>query len=284
MPSQSWLERPRVMAVRRRWRAAEFVAATLDGFRRHRTGRNAAVVAHFGFLSVFPLLLVATTILGFVLQNRPGLREDIIDSALAQLPFVGQQIAVDPSRLRGNTVVLVLGLIAALWSGMRAFTAMQGALDDVAEVPLDERSNLVQGRLRALTGIGVVGAAQVGTGVLSALIGAAEFEVVGKVLLLVATVAINIAVLAATFRWLCSAPLTWRGVVVGAAIGGVLFAALQLVGATVVQRSIAQASPVYGTFATVIALLSWLSLHTTIALVCAEVNQVLHPHRPVAEC
>ena len=69
---------------------------TAEGFRKHRSGRNAALIAHFGFLSVFPLFLVFTTVLGFVLQSRETLRKDIIDSALAQLPFVGKQIKDDP--------------------------------------------------------------------------------------------------------------------------------------------------------------------------------------------
>ena len=55
---------------------------TLEGYQRHRSGRNAALIAHYGFLSVFPLMLVFTTVLGFVLQDRPDLQEDIIDSAL----------------------------------------------------------------------------------------------------------------------------------------------------------------------------------------------------------
>ncbi|MBI5087711.1 MAG: hypothetical protein HZB15_02250, partial [Actinobacteria bacterium] len=77
-----WTDRPPVLAWRERLPALDAGAEVLDGFRRHRTGRNAALVAHYGFLSVFPLLVVLTTILGFVLESRPELQADIIDSAL----------------------------------------------------------------------------------------------------------------------------------------------------------------------------------------------------------
>jgi uncharacterized BrkB/YihY/UPF0761 family membrane protein len=61
----------------------------------------------------------------------------------------------------------------------------------------------------------------------------------------------------------------------GAVVGGLAFTALQLVGTQVVARAIANASPVYGTFASVIALTWWLGLHSTIALGGAELNRVL---------
>jgi membrane protein len=284
MAGTSWTDKPRVMALRQRWAPVEAAAVTIDGYRRHRSRRNATIVAHFGFLSIFPLLLVATTILGFVLQNRPRLRETIIDSALSQLPFVGETISSDPSRLQGSVVVLVLGLGGALWAGMKAFVALQDALDDVSEVPLDDRPNLVAGRLRALLGILIVGVSQVVTAGLTTVVGASGLFGLGKALLLVATVAVNVAVLAATFRWLCSAARPWRAVLPGAVIGGVLFSALQLIGTVVVGRAVANATPAYGSFATVIGLFTWFGLHSSVAMWCAELNQTLHPHRPPDAC
>ena len=233
---------------------------------------------------MFQLLVVFTTVLGFVLQSHPKLRADIIDSAMAQLPFVGQQLATNPAGLHGNAVVLVLGVLASLWGGMKAFVAVHGALDDIAERPLDERANLFVTRLRALLGIGYIGGAQVGTAILASLAGVTGVAVIGKVLLVIGTIAINAAVLTLSYRWLRTTSPSWRSVAPGAIVGGVLFAALQVVGVTIVGRAIAKASPVYGTFASVIGLLTWLSLHAIIALGGAELNAALstdgRPHPP----
>jgi uncharacterized BrkB/YihY/UPF0761 family membrane protein len=259
------------------------VVRVAEGFRKHRSGRNAALVAHYAFLSVFPLLLVFTTVLGFVLEGDSKLRADIIDSALNQLPFVGQQIKDDPSKLHGNTVVLVVGLIASLWAGMKAFVAVHGALDDIGETPLDKRSNLLITRLRALLGIAYIGGAQVGSAILASLASLTGVAIIGKVLLIIFTAAIDTLVLALSYRWLRTAWPSWRSVMPGAIVGGVLFAGLQLIGVAIVGRSIAKASPVYGTFASVIGLLSWLSLHAIIALGGAELNAALvtdSPPRP----
>ena len=255
-------------------------APPAEGFRKHRSGRNAALIAHFAFLSVFPLLLVFTTVLGFVLQSRPKLREDIIDSALEQLPFLGQQIEDDPSKLTGNAIVLVLGLAAALWGGMKAFVAVHTALDDISETALDDRANLLITRLRALLGMAYIGGAQVATAILASLASVTGVRIISKILFLIFTTAINIGVLALSYRWLRSAWPSWRSVVPGAIVGGVLFAVLQVIGVTIVARAIANASPVYGNFASVIGLLSWLSLHAIIALAGAELNAALATNRP----
>jgi uncharacterized BrkB/YihY/UPF0761 family membrane protein len=95
------------------------------------------------------------------------------------------------------------------------------------------------------------------------------------VLLTIGTVAIDIGALALSYRWLRTTWPSWRSVAPGAIVGGILFAVLQLVGVAIVGRAIAKASPVYGTFASVIGLLSWLSLHAIIALGGAELNAAL---------
>jgi len=267
-----WTEIPQVRRARARSRAADLVARTIEGYRNHRSGRNAALIAHFGFVSVFPLMLVFTTVLGFVLKDNQKLLDSIVDSALAQLPFVGQQIQSDPSKIQGDGVVLAIGLLVSLWGGMKAFVAVHGALDDIDEVPLDRRSNLFITRLRALLGILYVGGAQVGAAILASLATVADIAAVSSVLLTLGTVAINAGVLALSYRWLRTKSPAWRDLAPGAIVGGVAFAVLQLLGVAIVGRAIAKASPVYGDFAAVIGLLTWLSLHALVSLLAAEMN------------
>ncbi|MCE9620787.1 MAG: YihY/virulence factor BrkB family protein [Actinomycetia bacterium] len=279
MAAPDWSTHPRVMKLRRRSKAGNTLVVTIQNFRSHRTGRHAALVAHYGFLSVFPLLLVFTTILGFVLQNRPRLRDQIIDSAFNRIPIIGETLRKNPQELKGSTLVLILGLVAALWAGMRAFNVLQSALDDVAEIPMNKRRSLLRTRARSLLGIAVVGGAQIATAVLTSLVAVSGVRVLHRVLLVAGAVLVNTFVIAAAYRWLCVRRFSWRQVAPGAIAAGVVFAALQIVGTVVVGRAIANADAVYGTFASVIALLTWLSLHALIALVGAELNHALPARR-----
>jgi len=274
-----WTTNGKVMALRRRSKAANTLVLAIENFRTHRTGRNAALVAHYGFLSVFPLLLVFTTILGFVLQSRPHFRDQIINSAFNRIPIIGEKVGSQPQELKGNVLVLIFGLMIALWAGMRAFNVLQSALDDIAEIAMPRRRSLLQTRVRSLLGIAFVGGAQIATAILTSLVAVSGVQVLTRVLLVIGAVVVNTAVIAAVFRWLCVQHRGWRQVAPGAIAAGVAFATLQIAGTVVVGRAIANASSIYGTFASVIALLTWLSLHAIVALVGAEINHVLPARR-----
>lgn len=275
MAHTDWSDRAFVVQTRERWPLADTVVLAINRFRVHRTGRNSALVAHYGFLSIFPLLLVFTTILGFVLDGNVELQQRIIDSTIAQVPIIGDQLATDPTQLQGSVPLLVFGLLTATWSGLRAFNVLQTALDDVAEVPFDTRPSLVRVRLRSLLGIGLAGGSLVAGAVLSTLAGMTGLAWTSRILLGVGTLALNTLVLASVYRWLCSSRPPWSAVWPGAIFGGIGFTMLQVAGSTLMTRAIAHASPIYGTFATVIGLLFWLGLHAMISLLGAEMNGVL---------
>jgi YihY family inner membrane protein len=279
MAKAPWTQRGRVLALRRRFAFVDVLLEMVDGFRRHRTGRSAALLAHYSFLSVFPLLLVLVTILGYVLHGNSSLQNDIKDSVLVNLPIVGSTIEANVGKLNGNVFALVLGLLSALWAGMKAFVGAQTSVDDIWDVPLDDRPNFLTVRVRALGTIALAGVSQVGGAALATLAGVAELRFIARVALVVGVVALNTLVLGASYRVLCSRRLKNVQVAPGALFAALGFAVLQLLGTIVVGRAIANASDVYGTFATVIGLFTWLSLHTTVALAGIELNRALDLRR-----
>ena len=275
----NWTQHPTVLTLRRRSAFADLLVRSASNYRLHRTGRNATLVAHFAFLSVFPLLLVFTTILGFVLDSHPKLRDEIIDSAFSRIPIIGPELARDPTQLQGDAYVLVIGLLVTLWAGMKAFNMLQFALDDIADVSLDDRPNIVRSRLRSLLGIALVGGGQIAAAILTGLVGVTGVALLHRVGLILGAVIVNTVVLAGSYRWLTVRPQSWRALAPGALIAGLLFGALQLVGTAFVGRAISRAAPVYGTFAAVIGLIAWMSLHAMVALLGAELNRALPMRR-----
>lgn len=268
-----------MLRFRDRSRALDFVFGGIDGFMRHKTSRHAALLAHYGFLSVFPMFVVLTTILGYVLESRPSLRAKIVDSALANIPIVGEQLGSDPNSLKGNVFVLVLGLATTLWAGSKAFVAAQNGMNDIWEVPEHTRPNIAKARGRSLLAVAVVGVSQIAASIVSGIIGVAGVSWISRALLALATIAINIALLTAAYRILTARVLRGRQLWPGAIGAGIGFSILQVITGTVVARSIKSATPVYGNFAAVIALLTWLSLHAMVALIGAEANAALDRHR-----
>jgi membrane protein len=275
-PAVTWTTWPWVIRLRRSHPIVDIGAETADGFRRHLSMRNAAVLTYYGFISVFPLFMVASAILALVLRNNQRLQEEILTTAVAQFPVIGTQIREQSGSLQGSVVAVVVGLIVTLWAATRAFVGVQSAFDDAWEVPLDDRANLAVTRAKALAGVAILGTGIVVATVVSSLAGATNLPGVSRVALAMATVAINISVVIVMIRTLTAASVTWRMALPGAVVAGIGFGALQIAGAAIVSRYLASASDTSGAFATVFALLGWLNLHAIISIAAVELNAALH--------
>lgn len=275
----NWAEWPPVRHARRRIRAFDVAVEATVGFVLHQSGRNAAVLAYYGFLTLFPLIMVATTVLGFILQNRPDLEADIVDTALAQIPILGDQLERQTGEVSGSIIALIIGLVAALWGSTRAFAGLQTALDDIWEVPILERPNIVVRRIHSLVGVVVIGTAQVAMVTVTAIVGWADLGAASIVVIMIGVLVVNTVVVGTMFRYLTAAKVGWSMVKYGAVVTGVAYTALQVFGTSIMSRLLAGAQSVYGAFASVLAITGWLSIHAIISLYAAEINAAVAARR-----
>jgi len=271
----AWSESAKVVELRQRSAAVDVIVGMLDGWRLHQSGRNASLLSFWSFLSIFPLMIAATTILGLVLQNNEDLQERIIDGALEDIPVLGAQLANDPTSLNGSWLVLIFGLAAALWSATRAFAGAHVAFDDIWEIPIDERDPMPTQRLRALIGLALIGAAQLSSLALSAFVQRSGLHYIGMMVVTLGTLVVNIAIIAAVFRYLTSASPSWNDVWPGAISAAVSYAILQHYATLLVTRITENASDTYGQFALVLGLVTWLGLIAIATLMSAELNAAL---------
>ncbi len=280
-----WTRIRPVRRARRRSPVIDIVVLASQGYGRHLASRNAALLAYYGFLTLFPLIMVATTILGFFLQGDPELRTEIVESAVSQIPVLGDQILNQSGQIGGSLTALVIGLASGLWGSTRAFAALQTALDDAWEVPVEHRPNLVVRRVRSVIGLLVIGGAQIATVTLTSIAGWADLGSLSRIAIGLGVLAVNIAVVTTMFRYLSAAEVSWTMAWPGGVISGVAYTALQLIGTQVVSRLLSGAHSVYGAFASVLAITGWLLIHAVVSLFAAEINAAIHARRlvPVEE-
>jgi len=281
----SWTRIRPVRRARRRSPVIDIVVLASQGYARHLASRNAALLAYYGFLTLFPLIMVATTILGFLLQGDPELRTEIVESAISQIPVLGDQILNQSGQIGGSLTALVIGLASGLWGSTRAFAALQTALDDAWEVPVEHRPNLVVRRVRSVIGLLVIGGAQIATVTLTSIAGWADLGSLSRIAIGLGVLAVNIAVVTTMFRYLSAAEVSWTMAWPGGVISGVAYTTLQLIGTQVVSRLLSGAHSVYGAFASVLAITGWLLIHAVVSLFAAEINAAIHARRlvPVEE-
>jgi len=242
-------------------------------------GKLAAQLTYYGFLSLFPLLLVTVTVLGYVLDGRPDLQAKILDSAVAQFPVIGDQLRQNVQSLRGSPFALVVGIAAALWGGLGVTQAAQDVMATVWQVPRRDRPTFVARLLRGLILLVILALAVVSTAVLSSLATAMNgLGFVGRVGLTAAALVLNVGWFAIAFRALTPRALRWREVMPGAVVAGIGFQILMTVGTAIVAHQLKGTTSSYGVFGIVLGLLAWIALLSTVFVYSAEVNAVAAKH------
>jgi YihY family inner membrane protein len=278
----------RVDAARRRvstWLESHgitsFAAAVYRKSQEDRSGSLAALITYYALLSVFPLLLLALTVLHEVLGNDPALRRDITNSALAQFPVIGTELGRRIKPLSGNGIGFAFAFLLLLWGTLGVTNAAQQAMGDVWDVDQEVRPGLLPrvGReLAFLTGLGL--SVVVGTFLASVFaVGGSSWLV--RVLGLLGSLAINFALYLFAFRILTPRPLGFRELRLGALVGAVAWTAVQAGGGWLVARQLRHSSELYGFFAIVLGLAAWLYLGARVSVIAAEVNVVRLRRSPV---
>jgi YihY family inner membrane protein len=271
--SPSPQERFDALQQRSRWLA--FPIAVQKKFSDDQASNHAVLLSYYGFFSIFPLMLVFTTILGFVLKDDAHLRNSITTSVVAKLPIIGEELK--GKSLSGSIAGLVIGVLTSLWSGLAITTAAQGALNTVWAVPMKDRASFVATRTRGvvlLFSLGLLFVISTAvTGVVSGGLGGIAARTGGYVVALI----VNFVLFIVSYRVLTNPQIPTRDLRTGAMVMSVFWTILQaLQGAYIAHLQ--HSSNAYGTFGLVIALLIWLHLGAQMFLYCAEIN-VVHARR-----
>jgi membrane protein len=247
--------------------------AVFKKFDDDQGGGLAALVAYYSFFSLFPLLLVFVTVLGYVLQGNPGLQKSVEQSVLDQLPVIGSQIHVHA--LEGSATALVIGLVGALWGGLGVTQAAQRAFDHVWAVPHKQRPDFLHSRLRGIALLIVLGTLFIVSTVVSGLVTGGLHGTPLKVAGIVLALLLNLALFFFAFRLMTSDEIPTKSLLIGVVVAAATWEFLQIVGGYYIGHVLERSSSTYGVFALVIALLIWLHLGAQMTLLAAEINVVV---------
>ncbi len=256
-----------------RHRPLAFALAVLKKYSEDGGGQLAALVSYYGFVSMFPLLLVFVTILGFVLQGDPHLEQEIVKGTLGHFPLIGDQLRLHS--LSGSGVALVVGLALTLLGGLAITNAGQLAFNRIWGVPYTRRPDFFMSRVRGLRVLAILALLTIVSTAAGGFLGTATHgpaEVIGATAV---AFAFNLALFMTLFKLLTACNLHWRQLLPGVLLAAVLWQLLQYLGGLYIAHELKHNGPLYGTFALVLGLLAWLYLGAQLTLIAAEVNVVL---------
>lgn len=263
----------RVDDFNRRHPRCGYPLAVIYKFFDDQGGYLAALITYYAFVSLFPALLLFTTVLGFVLGRHEGLRDRIVNSTLDQIPVIGDQIA-DPAGFSGSTPAAIIGIAGALYGGLGVAVASQNAMNIIWAVPRNNRPNPIIVRVRGFALLFTVGLSMIGLVAISVTAAAAGFSQMSQLITDIGQILLALLVFTFAFRYGTSRKLSIPDVLPGAAVAAVGWQLLQRFGGVYVDRVITRASTINSVFATVLGLIAFLYLASALIVFCMEFNAV----------
>lgn len=261
-------------AAQKATKPTSVAVATFKKFSEDKSTGLAAMIAFWAFFSIFPLLMVLVTILGFVLPASA--KNNVLTHVAAMFPLLD---AKSITGLTGTWWPLVAGGVTALWSGMGAVRTTQTAFNSVWEIPYHERPRLIEQILRSLWVLATIGLGLVLTTLISGLVTSTATGVnlgsAGRIGGYVLAIVLDVGLFVAAFRMLTDREITTRDVLPGAILSGLVFFVLEQLSSFIIARHLKSAQSTYGHFATVITILWWFYLQAVVTLLGAQLNVVL---------
>jgi YihY family inner membrane protein len=249
-----------------------------------RGGSLAALVTYYGFLSVFPLLLLLVTVAGLLVGAHTHAEHVIVNSALSQFPVVGKDLGSSITALHKATpLAFVVSALGLLWGSLGVTNNLQRVSETMWGVPRQKEADLMRRVLRGLMLLGTIGAAVLGSAVLAGIstIGGGKLSsspVAYWIYTLVGAAAVNLLAYLLVLHILAPGGTRWRTLLPGTLVGGLGWTVLEAVGGVLINHTLRHTTQLYGFFATVLGLVFWLSLGSQLFVYAGEANVVLARH------
>lgn len=244
-------------------------------------GLFANAIAYSAFLSLFPLLLLGLSAIGWFFSGNPAAQHEWTDKLAGAVPGGGTLIRENfAAVIEHRASTGLIGVVVLLWGGLGLVQSSGQALSVIFQIP--SYRGLVRTKVWAvasMVGVGSIGLASLAmVGLFGRGFGAGS--VIGLIVLTLISVLIDVAVFLIAYRTLTQR----RGPRFRVLLPGAVFAAfgwniLKLGGAWYAARTVSRVGLVYGTFASTIGLLVLLALGARVFLYGAALSAVLAHNR-----
>lgn len=259
--------------TRRRWPWFDHLARAGGRYQRTQGDLMAAGVTYFVFLGLFPMLLLAASVIGLVLSGNALLQQELYTAIQDAFPgATGERIVAElVSAVDSAGLVGVIGLVGVVYAGLRAMDKLRIGMERIWRGRADEPEFLKDNvqDLLALVLLAVVALLSLGLTGVATRATAWFLDVVGldgapglPVLTAVLGIALAFAGDTGVFLWLLkvvpSTPYSLRQLLPGALFGAAGFEVLKLIGS--LYLALISGSVTASAFGGAVGILVWLNV------------------------
>lgn len=261
-------------AWQQRHRLPAFAYAVIKKYGDDHAGTQAALLTYYGFLSLFPLLLVLTTVTNNIIGSHPHLESTIIEGVTNYFPLLGNQLSSHVHSLNRSGLALAAGILFTLYGARGVADAFRKSVQHVWQVPEAKRDKFPKSTIKSFGLLLVGGLGLIAASILTGLASSAGHEPVFRAL----SILLNMFILFWLFNFLLNFSLPKRLALkqtkVGAASAAIGLVALQSLGGLILARELKNLDALYSYFALALGLMFWIYLQAQILLFSMEIAYV----------
>lgn len=269
----------RLDAFQQRHRTFAFPYAVVRKYGDDEAGHQAALITYYGFLSLFPLLIVATSVVDLIAQHNMHLRAKLLADINTYFPIVGNQLQSSVHAHSKTGLALLLGVLVTVYGARGIADAVRGALDHAWAVPRVKRSGFPVNTLKSISllfgaGLGLLVTSFLASYATSALGHSFVFRVVPIII----TIGLLYLIFMYTFLIGTSRRHRRKDLRLGAIIAATGLLILQTLGGYLITHQLHNLQGLYGQFALVLAILFWIYLQAQVLTYAIEIS-VVHTYK-----
>jgi YihY family inner membrane protein len=252
-----------------------FPLAVFMKFGDDQAGNQAAIIAYYGFLSLFPLLLVFFSVVSIAAGNNDVLTHRVIAATVQYFPFAGQALQQNIHEYHRNGLGLVIGLLFTFYGARGIANAIQSTSNHIWQVPYSERPGFPWSMLRSFGIIIIGGAGLIGTSVLISFVtGVGQHSMSVKILLVLLVLAVNAVVFLVVSRLATANKIPLRALLLSAVLAAIFWQIIQAGASFLLLHQLQHASALYGAFSIVLGLLAWFYIQAQLFIYSLEIGVV----------
>ncbi len=265
----------RIDVSQQKHKSTAFSFAVIKKYKDDQAGYQAALVTYYGFLSLFPLLLILSTVATIVGVRDPVLGSQIVDSVSRYFPGIADSLNDSIKGASRTGPALLIGLLFALYGARGIADAFRHAANNIWHVPLSRRSGFPRSQIRTLALIFGAGFGFVSAAVIAGYAATAGHGVGARLL----SIACNLVILYIVFAFIMrlSLPLSIpiKKFRFGAAFCAVGVTVLQQLGTIILANQARSLSHSYSAvLVSTLGLIAWIYLQSQVVMYAMVIDTV----------
>ncbi|HVC36200.1 MAG TPA: YihY/virulence factor BrkB family protein [Candidatus Dormibacteraeota bacterium] len=258
--------------------AIGFIYAVFKKYSQDQVGYQAVLLTYYGFLSLFPLFLILTTVLGVVANDHPQLRETVTHGITTYFPILGGQLSTHIQTLHKSGLALIIGILFMLYGARGVAGAFRHGVNHIWQTEEQAKLGFLPSLAKNMAII-LVG----GLGFILASLISGYASAVGRGLVFHSlSIGLDLIIFYGLFLFLINISLpsqiSLSEIRVGAATAALGLVVLQSLGGYLLAHELRTLDALYSSFAIVLGLLFWIYLQVQVLYLAIEIAVVRSRH------